>query len=579
MKTKFSLLFLTSLLSFGLVSCNETTSSSIEEQKFVTSYNPEELFDGYYKGLTSWKNYLDLKNQLYNIVSRDYVAIAYNSGSTNWNTNRNADQSLTNFDKVHLLYSDIEEYKQTGNTSNWQREHCWPASLMTGLGTGEAVKYLGTATDFHNLYASYSSANSSHSNICYGYVGEDDEFVKYVGTARSREDNPETTADESVFEPGDSDKGKVARAIFYMGLMYGKESWVKKFDNAGNKLVTGLEIVDRLSGKKCNIMTAQMGQKCHQNLEDLLEWNDLFLPDRLEYQHTNYVQSEQHNRNPFVDFPELVDYVYGSKKGQPGNIINIHNIYDILDLGNDNVHNIAVKDVKFDYDGGDIFDSSKDLKIYTVTNSFKVSEATNYTISGIEDKAPLDVSQNGAYVNISYDDNISYSYRINVAPKEWKDFNYKFTMSSGDLKKGVNKINYDGVDWDIDLGDARTIKPLDRNTQEYGVILGSKSSPAGNIVLQTENDITYDGGYVVKRIFLETNTTNKYYGNYNVKISIGDDVVFSKKIYHQADSSLQTIGVTLEGSHQKVGKVKIELTEINTGFKIGRVGILVNKTR
>jgi len=242
---RIPLLLTITLLVTGLSACDKQNTNNTSEELFVSSYNPEEIFNGYYKGLTSWKNGIDLKNQLYEIVYRDYHAIAYNENGSNWDTNRNADQSLTDFDKVHLLYSDAEEYKITGNNStNWQREHCWPASLMTGLGTGDAVKELGTATDFHNLYTSYKSGNSSHSNNCYGNIG-DDENAYYVGTAKSRDDNPYTDINEAAFEPGDKDKGKVARAIFYMGLMYGKDSWVKSVDKEGHKLSTGLKIVSK----------------------------------------------------------------------------------------------------------------------------------------------------------------------------------------------------------------------------------------------------------------------------------------------------------------------------------------------
>lgn len=576
---RIPLLLTITLLVTGLSACDKQNANSTSEELFVSSYNPEEIFNGYYKGLTSWKNGIDLKNQLYEIVYRDYHAIAYNENGSNWDTNRNADQSLTDFDKVHLLYSDAEEYKITGNNStNWQREHCWPASLMTGLGTGDAVKELGTATDFHNLYASYKSGNSSHSNNCYGNIG-DDENAYYVGTAKSRDDDPYTDINEAAFEPGDKDKGKVARAIFYMGLMYGKDSWVKSVDKEGHKLSTGLKIVSKTSGIKCSLMSAQMGNKCHQNLEDLIEWNNNFLPDRLEYQHTNVVQNEQGNRNPFVDFPGLVDYVYESKQRQKGSLINIPNAYDILDLENDKIHNLAVKNVRYAYDGGDIFDSSKDLEVYTVTNSFKVEKTEKYLVSGINDNEPLSFEQNGKLVTILYDNDLTYSYNINVAPKEWNEMNYKFTMLPSGLTKGQNKISYNGVTWNIDFGDAKTVKALDRNGEQYGVIIGSKSSPANNISLETENDFSYENNYVIKKIFIETNTANKYYGSYNIIMSIGDKIVYSNRINNIADSSLQTVGISLEGINQKIGKVKIDITNVSTEFRIGRVGILVDKTR
>lgn len=62
-------------------------------------------------------------------------------------------------------------------------------------------------------------------------------------------------------------------------------------------------------------------------------------------------------------------------------------------------------------------------------------------------------------------------------------------------------------------------------------------------------------------------------------MSIGGKNVYSKRINHIAHSSLQTVGVSLGGINQKIGKVKIDITNVSTGFRIGRVGILVEKTR
>ena len=547
------------------VSCS-TTSSSEEEVYHGT--DPATIFDGYYSELTTWKNYIDLGQKLYNIIYKDFVATPYvTSGGANWDTNRNADQSLTNYDKVHLLYSDEEEFKQTGNTTNWQREHCFPASLMTGMGTGDATKIVGTATDFHNLYASYSSANSAHSNDCYGYV--DKEKARQVGSAYYIED--------VAFEPGDFDKGRVARAVLYIGVMYGRESWVKKVDNAGHELSTGIMILPKSSNEKCSLQSAVIGKPCHNNREDLVEWNNKFLPDRLELQHCNYVQSQQHNRNPFVDFPGLVDYLYGDKMLEAGDLRNIPNIYDILNLGSDETYNIAVKNVKYSYNGGDIYDSTKDLEIYSVSNSFKVEPLTDYVISGVVDQEPIDDTYTSKKVTISKGD-LSFSYKIEIAPKAWNNLNYSFMASTANIAKGEGSANINGINWNTSTGSAKQVKVLDQNKNAVGVNIGSKSSPAGSVTLETQAPVEVDGNYVVKEIYIEANSMHRYNGSFKVTISLGDNIVFDKSISHSDEVTLQTIGVRLSGINQGVGKVKIELTNVNTGLRIGRVGMLVSKT-
>lgn len=578
MKFKRASIILLSLISsLSLItSCSEKNSTSLYE-----GTDPSTLFDGYYAELDTWNNYKDLRQKLYNIVRRDYSPISYNSdplasGQTNWSTNRNADQSLTNFDKVHVLYSDNEEYKQTGNTSSWQREHCFPASLATGVTTGEATKTIGTATDFHNLYASYSSGNSAHSNMSYGYVNKEYDY-SYVGNAIYQKDVATPNGILNVFEPNDVDKGKVSRAIFYMALMYGNDSWVEDTDKNGNKLSVGLRIV-RKGVETCTLMSAQMGKKCHENLEDLLEWNDKFAPDRLEYQHTTYVQSVQGNRNPFIDFPELVDYCFGEKQLEKGSLKNLHNIYDILDLGNDKTHNLAISDVKYSYDGGETYSSQNDLKIYEVSNSFKKMECTDYTVEGVKDNEIVHENQNGTVITIKKGE-LSTSYQISVASDEWQNLNYinKFTATNLKNLKQDNDIivSNNGVDMKVSVAASKSVDVLDHNTQVIGAAIGSNASPAGTIVIESQNTIKVNNNYVIKKIYIEANSTSKYVQSFTLEMYINGRLVKQNNYSYNSSSSLVSYGINLKSFDQESGKIKIVISNIDGRFNLGRIGLLV----
>lgn len=54
---------------------------------------------------------------------------------------------------------------------------------------------------------------------------------------------------------------------------------------------------------------ARMGK-----LDDLLKWNELDPVDPYEIRRNNIIYDFQKNRNPFIDHPELVKYVFGDKK-------------------------------------------------------------------------------------------------------------------------------------------------------------------------------------------------------------------------------------------------------------------------
>ena len=93
----------------------------------------------------------------------------------------------------------------------------------------------------------------------------------------------------TYFEPLDSVKGDVARIIMYLWTTY--TGWV------GNKTYNSLNILSVM-----------------QSYDTLLRWHTLDQPDALEGHRNDYVQSSnQQNRNPFVDHPELAWKIFGDE--------------------------------------------------------------------------------------------------------------------------------------------------------------------------------------------------------------------------------------------------------------------------
>ena len=159
------------------------------------------------------------------------------------------------------------------------------------------------------MFAANASGNQSRGNKNYGYANAIAE--SYITTFSSDNGKDGYTYDEFIFEPGDIDKGRLARAIFYMATMY-KDA---EKDTANNINMKGLTIVE-------DPVTYVAGDNCAfaiGNLSELLEWNNNVPVDYLEMQHNISVYTDkdnpdgvaQGNRNPYVDYPGLVDYVYG----------------------------------------------------------------------------------------------------------------------------------------------------------------------------------------------------------------------------------------------------------------------------
>ncbi|WP_281847018.1 endonuclease [Olleya namhaensis] len=239
---------------------------------------------GYYDSLDGLSD-ADLQQALQDIVAnpalvrgqtyRDVITIL-----------EEADQNPENSNQVWLVYKEegkpkLDFQTTSDNTGKWNREHTFPRSLagynsidLDDVGDGKDVWWTTTAdslrhgnSDAHALRAADGPENSNRSNQHYG---------QYNG--------PSGTLG--------SFKGDVARSVLYMQIRY-----------------NGLSIENGYP-----TTSGQMG-----DLQTLLDWHRNDPPDDFEMNRNNVIYEWQINRNPFIDQPDLVEYIWGD---QVGNIWN-----------------------------------------------------------------------------------------------------------------------------------------------------------------------------------------------------------------------------------------------------------------
>ena len=239
---------------------------------------------GYYDSLDGLSD-ADLQQALQDIVAnpalvrgqtyRDVITIL-----------EKADQNPENSNQVWLVYKEVGKPKldfqtTSDNTGKWNREHTFPRSLagynsidLDDVGDGKDVWWTTTAdslrhgnSDAHALRAADGPENSNRSNQHYGqYNGPSGTFGSF--------------------------KGDVARSVLYMQIRY-----------------NGLSIENGYP-----TTSGQMG-----DLQTLLDWHRNDPPDDFEMNRNNVIYEWQINRNPFIDQPDLVEYIWGD---QIGNIWN-----------------------------------------------------------------------------------------------------------------------------------------------------------------------------------------------------------------------------------------------------------------
>ncbi|MDE7443555.1 MAG: endonuclease, partial [Muribaculaceae bacterium] len=187
------------------------------------------------------------------------------------------------------MYSNIPLYAPSFTGLN--REHSFPKSWWGGATTIPAY------TDLNHLYPSEAAANMAKSNYPLGTVsrttgsGDFDNGVSKVGPAVYGQGGGAA----KVFEPADEYKGDFARTYFYMVTCYQDLSWKYKYMLSDGVYPTLTQWAQTL----------------------LLQWHQQDPVSQKEIDRNEAVYAIQNNRNPFIDFPDLAEYIWGEKRGLP----------------------------------------------------------------------------------------------------------------------------------------------------------------------------------------------------------------------------------------------------------------------
>jgi len=186
------------------------------------------------------------------------------------------------------MYSNIKRYLPIngGSAASVDIEHSLPKSWWGG-----EAGCLSAYTDLYLLNPSDHLTNANKSNYPPGVLADSAKVnngVFFMGK--------DTTWKDNAFVVIDEYKGDFARAYFYTATAYEDLTWIadyKKYINNDSYLGFTPHLVDIL-----------------------LAWHRVDPVSEKEVNRLNAVSDIQHNRNAFIEYPDLVEYIWGNKKGE-----------------------------------------------------------------------------------------------------------------------------------------------------------------------------------------------------------------------------------------------------------------------
>ena len=242
-----------------------------------------------------------LKSKLGAII---HCGVRYKYGSGNkktwdgfFHTDRDTTTNLV-LDMYSLETRYFNSTKPTASVLELDIEHMFPKSWWGG-DVNEAYCDL-----FHLVPADYS-ANRSKSNHAPGIPSDTTFWNGSFATGSGS-----TYGLQKVFCPADEYKGDFARAYFYIATCYGDSlQWTN-------------------SGDAAKAMTNNHWQEFQPWLRDLLvSWHRMDPVSDKEKQRAIEVNKIQGNRNPYIDYPELVEYIWGDKTDQKVDLLLLEQSY------------------------------------------------------------------------------------------------------------------------------------------------------------------------------------------------------------------------------------------------------------
>ena len=214
---------------------------------------------------------------------------------------------------------------QTGECKGYNREHAMCQSWFgtTSLAGKEmsSSKKNSPGSDIFHIYPTAYGMNSRRGNRPYGEVA----VAAYTSFNGTKYGTPKsisvsntvagafveasTSMSTNVLEPIDEYKGDIARSYFGTMVKWAGE-WAFNKAEEGRGIFDASIDADTHYGPENNYGLTPYG------VAMLIKWHRQDPVSQKEVDRNNGIQLTQGNRNPFIDYPYLAEYIWGERSGQ-----------------------------------------------------------------------------------------------------------------------------------------------------------------------------------------------------------------------------------------------------------------------
>ena len=235
---------------------------------------------------------------------------------------------INSSDKVWDMYSNATAYTCGGSAQgasyskegdSYNREHSIPKSWF-----GSSTSKTTPGTDLFHVVPTDGYVNNRRSNYAFGEVAS----ATYTSQSGCKLGSPksisisnsilnasgsssQSCSTSKVFEPMDEYKGDFARGYFGTMIKWANGDYQTFTTGNGAAIFNTAYTADKYYG-----LTAY-------GVALLLKWHREDPVSQKEIDRNDGIQSQQGNRNPFIDYPELVEYIWGNHTGETVTLANL----------------------------------------------------------------------------------------------------------------------------------------------------------------------------------------------------------------------------------------------------------------